>query len=152
MTPQKHIYMGRWIDKKRIHQTRHSLTHFLIWKWIIMTPVLYVFFTSLAIAIAAGCNCAHGIIFKGLLLDIVSSWKDPERKYRYPPGPKPLPIIGNMHQLPPGQLGKWAQEAAKQYGEMFTIKIGGQRWVFLSSTRTIKELLEKRAAVRFLKE
>jgi hypothetical protein len=30
---------------------------------------------------------------------------------------------------------------------MFTVKIGGLRWVFLSSTRTIKDLLEKRAAV-----
>jgi len=53
-----------------------------------------------------------------------------------------------MHQLPPGQLGKWAQQMAKEYGEMFSIKIGGQRWVFLTSSRTIKDLLEKRAAVK----
>jgi len=52
-----------------------------------------------------------------------------------------------MHQLPQGQLGKWAQELAKEYGEMFTIKIGGTRMVFLTSTRTIKDLLERRAAV-----
>jgi cytochrome P450 len=52
-----------------------------------------------------------------------------------------------MHQLPQGQLGKWAHELAKEYGEMFTIKIGGTRMVFLTSTRTIKDLLERRAAV-----
>jgi hypothetical protein len=52
-----------------------------------------------------------------------------------------------MHQLPAGQLGKWAQEMAQQYGEMFSIKIGGQRWVFCNSTRVIKDLLERRAAV-----
>jgi len=69
------------------------------------------------------------------------------RKYRYPPGPKPLPVIGNIHQLPQGQLGKWAQEMAQQYGEMFTVKIGGQRWVFCNSNRVIKDLLERRAAV-----
>lgn len=77
--------------------------------------------------------------------DVINSIK--QRKYRYPPGPKTLPIIGNMQQLPQGQLGKWAQELAKQYGEMFTIKIGGTRMVFLTSTRTIKDLLERRAAV-----
>jgi hypothetical protein len=32
---------------------------------------------------------------------------------------------------------------------MFTVKIGGLRWVFLNTTRTIKDLLEKRAAVFF---
>jgi hypothetical protein len=69
------------------------------------------------------------------------------RKYQYPPGPKPLPLIGNIHQMPQGQLGKWAQGLAKEYGEMFTIKIGETRWVFLTSTRTIKDLLEKRASV-----
>lgn len=77
--------------------------------------------------------------------DIINTVKG--RKYRYPPGPKTLPIIGNMHQMPQGQLGKWAQELAKEYGEMFTIKIGGTRMVFLTSTRTIKDLLERRAAV-----
>lgn len=77
--------------------------------------------------------------------DVINSIK--QRKYRYPPGPKTLPIIGNMHQLPQGQLGKWAQELATQYGEMFTIKIGGTRMVFLTSNRTIKDLLERRAAV-----
>jgi cytochrome P450 len=78
-------------------------------------------------------------------VDVISSVR--ARKYRYPPGPKPLPIIGNIHQLPQGQLGKWAQGLAKEYGEMFTIRLGGQTWVFVNSSRVVKDLLEKRAAV-----
>jgi hypothetical protein len=78
-------------------------------------------------------------------VDVISSIR--ARKYRYPPGPKPLPIIGNIHQLPQGQLGKWAQGLAKEYGEMFTIRLGGQTWVFVNSSRIVKDLLEKRAAV-----
>jgi hypothetical protein len=100
------------------------------------------------------CDCCICSLFVlsnlQLMADIVSAIKS--AKYKYPQGPKPLPIIGNMHQLPQGQLGKWAQGLAKEYGEMFTIKIGGQRWVFLTSTRTIKDLLEKRAAVTRIKE
>ena len=105
--------------------------------------ILFVILVSAFIAAFAGC---YPVPLPMLIVDIVSSIKS--RKYRYPPGPKPLPIIGNIHQLPQGQLGKWAQQMAQEYGEMFSIKIGGQRWVFCNSDRVIKDLLERRAAVR----
>jgi Cytochrome P450 len=105
--------------------------------------VLSILLISAVIAGLVGCNPPQSRVLTVGIVSTQHAWK-----YKYPPGPKPLPLIGNMHQLPTGQLGKWAQKMAEEHGEMFSILIGGQRWVFLNSSRTIKELLDKRAAVQ----
>jgi hypothetical protein len=68
-------------------------------------------------------------------------------KYRYPPGPKGLPFIGVAHLIPlvfPGEItSKWAQ----QYGELMTVQLGGMKWIFCNSSRTARQLLERRSAV-----
>jgi hypothetical protein len=68
-------------------------------------------------------------------------------KYRYPPGPKGLPFIGVAHLLPPVFAGQVTSKWADQYGEMMTLQLGGMRWIFLNSSRTAKEILERRSAV-----
>lgn len=74
-----------------------------------------------------------------LLYDI-TLWK------RMPPGPPPLPFIGNKHQLPTSQ--PWHQFAAwsKTYGPIFTLWIGRRPTVILSDPLIAAELLEKRSA------
>lgn len=69
------------------------------------------------------------------------------RKYKLPPGPRGIPFFGNMFQMPPYHQGPWAKEMADKYGEMFTIKIADNTWVFLNSTRVVYDLLEKRSAI-----
>ncbi|KAF2472380.1 cytochrome P450 [Lindgomyces ingoldianus] len=69
------------------------------------------------------------------------------RKYKLPPGPKGVPYFGNMFQMPPFHQGPWAKEMAEKYGEMFTIKVADNTWVFLNSSRTVNALLEKRSAI-----
>jgi hypothetical protein len=42
----------------------------------------------------------------------------PRTQYRYPPGPKGIPIFGNLFQLPPKYPGEKLLEWGKQYGDM----------------------------------
>ena len=69
------------------------------------------------------------------------------RQYRLPPGPKGLPLIGNGHQLPKWKGCKQLRLWAQTYGEMYTVRLGTQTWVYLNSSRVIKSLLEKHSAV-----
>lgn len=71
----------------------------------------------------------------------------PSAKYRYPPGPFKLPIIGHIHLLPPDFPGPTFSKLADKYGEMMTIQLGGQRWVYLNSARVTRDILERKSAV-----
>ncbi|CAI9110096.1 OLC1v1010062C2 [Oldenlandia corymbosa var. corymbosa] len=59
-----------------------------------------------------------------------------------PPGPKPLPIIGNLHLL--GQLPhKSLAKLAKVHGPVMSLKLGQVTAVVISSSAAAKEVLQK---------
>jgi len=68
-------------------------------------------------------------------------------KYRYPPGPRGLPILGVAHLIPNSHPGPTFSQWADKYGEMMTVQLGGLRWVWCNSSRVAKEILERRSAV-----
>ncbi|CVK96639.1 related to O-methylsterigmatocystin oxidoreductase [Fusarium mangiferae] len=62
------------------------------------------------------------------------------------PGPRQLPLIGNAHQLGPNphrQLQRWA----KEFGDVFTIKLGWENWVFFNNPTDVREIFDKQSAV-----
>ncbi|XP_075057377.1 cytochrome P450 2K1-like [Mixophyes fleayi] len=59
----------------------------------------------------------------------------------FPPGPKPLPIIGNMHILNLKRPYKTFIELSKKYGSVFSIQIGVQKTVVLFGYETVKDAL-----------
>ncbi|RYP12514.1 hypothetical protein DL765_007276 [Monosporascus sp. GIB2] len=65
----------------------------------------------------------------------------------YPPGPPTLPLIGNLHQIPSErrhiQFTKWAEE----YGPIYSLMLGTQVMIVLSSDLVIKDLVDKRGAI-----
>ncbi|TVY25635.1 Cytochrome P450 monooxygenase [Lachnellula hyalina] len=73
--------------------------------------------------------------------------KDKRRRH-LPPGPQGLPFIGNLLDLADSDLvrGK-VQNWARQYGEIFYTKIGGTDYVWLSSPKVIKDLMDKKSAI-----
>ncbi|XP_077345187.1 cytochrome P450 2K4-like isoform X1 [Lithobates pipiens] len=59
----------------------------------------------------------------------------------FPPGPKPLPIIGNMHILDLKRPYRTFLELAKKYGSVFSVQIGTQKMVILCGYETVKDAL-----------
>ncbi|XP_063298138.1 cytochrome P450 2C31-like isoform X2 [Pelobates fuscus] len=61
----------------------------------------------------------------------------------FPPGPKPLPLIGNIHHLilKKQKPHKTFQEMAEKYGSIFTIHLGFEKIVILCGYETVKDAL-----------
>ena len=62
---------------------------------------------------------------------------------RYPPGPFPLPIIGNLHHIAKIPY-KDAKEISKTYGSVFSLSFGAERVVFINTIEPAKEAMYKR--------
>jgi cytochrome P450 len=101
------------------------------------------------------------VLFRGLVIIpatlLLGFWfwatpnvlKDSLRKH-LPPGPRGLPFIGNYFDLAggngdatPDKVREWAQK----YGDVFYTKIGGSDYIWLSTPKSVKDLLDRRSAI-----
>ncbi|XP_054834011.1 cytochrome P450 2K4-like [Eublepharis macularius] len=62
-----------------------------------------------------------------------------------PPGPRPWPLIGNLHLLDLKRPYRTMCELSEQYGSVFSIQLGLQKMVVLAGCETIKEALVNQA-------
>uniref|UniRef100_A0A8C3C3T1 Cytochrome P450 n=1 Tax=Cairina moschata TaxID=8855 RepID=A0A8C3C3T1_CAIMO len=88
-----------------------------------------------------------GLLFVLILLLIVKIqyfWKSHVNK-NLPPGPKPLPIIGNLHILDLKKLDGTMIKLSETYGPVFRIQMGPKTVVVLSGYDTVKEALVNHA-------
>ncbi|KAM7228620.1 hypothetical protein CapIbe_021074 [Capra ibex] len=60
---------------------------------------------------------------------------------RWPPGPWPLPLVGNLHLLRGAQQDEALMQLSKQYGPVFTVHLGHQKTVVLTGYEAVKEAL-----------
>ncbi|KAG9462285.1 hypothetical protein GDO78_014469 [Eleutherodactylus coqui] len=65
----------------------------------------------------------------------------------FPPGPKPLPIIGNVLMLDMSKPHKTFMELSETYGPVFSVQIGMTKTVVLCGYETIKDALINHADV-----
>ncbi|OSD02925.1 cytochrome P450 [Trametes coccinea BRFM310] len=63
-----------------------------------------------------------------------------------PPGPRPLPLLGNALDFPRRHLGREFRDLSDRYGDVVYLKVLGQSVILLGSYEAACELLEKRSA------
>ncbi|XP_069800129.1 cytochrome P450 2G1-like [Dendropsophus ebraccatus] len=72
---------------------------------------------------------------------IYSTWDKLYKKRNLPPGPTPLPVIGNLLHIKRGEMVKSLMEMGAQYGPVFTFYFGQRPVVILSGYQAVKEAL-----------
>jgi hypothetical protein len=64
-----------------------------------------------------------------------------------PPGPKPLPFIGNLLDMPKEKDWEIYRMWNERYGEIVYVEALGSKIVILGSAAVITELVERRSAI-----
>ncbi|XP_028996276.1 cytochrome P450 2K1-like isoform X2 [Betta splendens] len=62
-----------------------------------------------------------------------------QKDRKEPPGPRPLPLLGNLPQLDLGRMYFSLVELSKKYGSVFTVYLGPKKVVVLAGYKTVKE-------------
>ncbi|XP_055473784.1 cytochrome P450 2B1-like [Psammomys obesus] len=82
-------------------------------------------------------------LFMGFLLLLVRG--HPKTHGHLPPGPRPLPILGNLLQMDRGGLLNSFMQLREKYGDVFTVYLGPRPVVMLCGTEAIREALVDQA-------
>ncbi|XP_029427427.1 cytochrome P450 2G1-like [Rhinatrema bivittatum] len=72
---------------------------------------------------------------------LFSAWRRSLRSQRLPPGPFPLPILGNALHLVGKSLIKALKEVGERYGPVCTLYLGSRKVVVVSGLPAVKEAL-----------
>ncbi|XP_075717043.1 cytochrome P450 2C23-like isoform X2 [Rhinoderma darwinii] len=76
-----------------------------------------------------------------VILFFANVFKNQKKYANFPPGPKPLLIIGNMHIINTLKPQKSFMEISKTYGTIFSIQLGTEKFVVLCGYDTVKDAL-----------
>lgn len=67
------------------------------------------------------------------------------RKGLLPPGPAPLPLLGNLLQLNPNEMHRSLEKLSQKYGPVYTVHLGSLPCVVLCGYQAVKEALVDQA-------
>lgn len=68
-------------------------------------------------------------------------------KLPLPPGPRGVPIFGNLFQIAPKYQWRQQQEWTQKYGPIFTMRLGAQTAIVLGTRQAARDLLDKRSKI-----
>lgn len=86
------------------------------------------------------------IVVAILLLLIRSLWTKLSNRRKLPPGPKGVPLIGNLLHLPKQRQFEQLYQWSKEYGPIMYFNMAGQPLVVLSSHKVARDLLSLRSS------
>ncbi|XP_056261447.1 cytochrome P450 2K1-like [Seriola aureovittata] len=87
-----------------------------------------------------------GTIMILLLVYLVSTFSfTSQEDKKEPPGPRPLPLLGNLLQMDLKRPYETLLKFSKKYGSVFTIYLGPKKVVVLAGYKTVKEALVNHA-------
>uniref|UniRef100_A0A8B9JAV9 Uncharacterized protein n=1 Tax=Astyanax mexicanus TaxID=7994 RepID=A0A8B9JAV9_ASTMX len=66
-----------------------------------------------------------------------------QRPKNFPPGPRPVPIFGNLFQL---NIANPLKDFERRYGNVYSVYFGGRPTVVLTGMKALKEALVTKAA------
>ncbi|XP_074014832.1 cytochrome P450 2W1 [Numenius arquata] len=89
--------------------------------------------------------CGAGALLLSAALYVLKVFK--QSALNLPPGPFPLPIIGNLHLLDIRRQDKSLMKISEKYGPVFTVHLGFQRVVVLTGYEAVKDALLNTADV-----
>ncbi|ODM96570.1 Farnesoate epoxidase [Orchesella cincta] len=93
------------------------------------------------------------IILFCLILGLAKICILPKKHGSLPPGPPPLPIIGNIHQIFGKDVHHKFCKWSKEYGKLYTAKFGNRRVLVISDPKHVKNLFSHPASNgRFIME
>ncbi|XP_075125363.1 cytochrome P450 2C29-like [Leptodactylus fuscus] len=76
-----------------------------------------------------------------IILFLASIFNIYKRGTNFPPGPMPLPIIGNMHMINTSKPQSSFMKMSQKYGPVFSVYLGTERLVILCGYDVVKDAL-----------
>ncbi|KAG8538079.1 hypothetical protein GDO81_023334, partial [Engystomops pustulosus] len=95
----------------------------------------------MALSIAATLLLTTGVT---LLIYLIKWWHGVKQK-NLPPGPTPLPILGNVFQISTTEMPQSLVKLSEKYGPVYTIYMSNLRSIILIGYDAVKEALVDRS-------
>ncbi|CCM01198.1 uncharacterized protein FIBRA_03246 [Fibroporia radiculosa] len=92
-------------------------------------------------------NTLSVFAFLVIILVLLKRWTTNQEKGRLPPGPRGLPFVGNLLDLPSSYAYKTFTEWGEKWGDIISLTLFGQPIVILNSMKHVTELLDRRSAL-----
>ncbi|XP_077130957.1 cytochrome P450 2K1-like [Ranitomeya variabilis] len=90
---------------------------------------------------------ADVLVYFSIFIALFIYWLNGIKKStaKMPPGPMPLPVIGNLHMVDLKKPHESLMQLSEKYGEIFTLHFGPKKMVILAGYKIVKEALVTRA-------